>query len=103
MGYRVGFQCFDTAEAATDYKMSQVVPHINTHGQLVYPIKQSNGQWAYAGHTVQLSHGYCNPMEDFKAGATISGAFASVLLVVFVYRTAKSVLDRLFYERDESD
>lgn len=73
MGYRVGRQCFDTVESATDYQMSMVVPTVTADGSLMHPVKQGD-VWTYAGQPVVLSFGHCDPAADFSAGAKIAGA-----------------------------
>lgn len=100
MAYRVGFQCFDTADAATDYKMSQVIPHITQDGRLVYPMKIGN-VWTFNGQIISLSHGYCDPAKDFADGAMIAGAFIGLFVLVFCFRTAKAALNMI--DRSDND
>lgn len=85
MGYRIGFQCFETKEAATDFQMSVITPRITENGQLVHPIK--NGQtWTFSGQPVNLSFGECDPIADFKAGATIASAIVAIMVTAFCTR-----------------
>ena len=35
MGARVGLQCFQTSETATDYVVSQIVPVLHSEGYLI--------------------------------------------------------------------
>lgn len=85
MGYRIGFQCFDTKEAATDYQMSLVVPQIIQDGSLHYPIKQGD-KWTYHGQEVNLSFGQCDKKAEFEAGKEIAFAFVGVFAVAFVFK-----------------
>lgn len=103
MGYRVGYQCFDTEQSATDYKMSLVVPVITSDGKLIYPVKQ-NDVWLFVGQPITLSHGSCEPMQDYAQGLAISSAFIGLLVTVFMIRTAiRSIneIDRSEREHDE--
>lgn len=100
MAYRVGFQCFDTSEGATDYKMSQVVPQILSDGTLLYP-KKENGVWTYNGHLVELSHGHCDPKEDFQAGLIIALAYLGLFILVFAIKTTLRFINVLDKGEDE--
>lgn len=97
MGYRVGFQCFDTVEAATDYQMSQVLPQIVSDGTLHYPIKKGD-TWSYAGQPVNLSFGFCDPMQDFKDGLELAGAYVSLFALVFMFKFLTKFLWSMFVE-----
>lgn len=85
MAYRVGFQCFQTKEAATDYQMSLVVPIILSDGTIVYP-KKVNDTWQYQGQVINLSFGECDPKQDFYDGLMIAGAFVSLFAFAFIIK-----------------
>lgn len=82
MGYRIGFQCFDTKEAATDYQMSLVVPQITQDGSLFYPVKQGK-TWTYQGQAVNLSFGECDKKAEFEAGQALAFAFVKLFVIAF--------------------
>lgn len=85
MGYRVGFQCFNTKEAAMDYKMSLVVPQIIQDGTLTYPKKQAD-KWTYQGQLIDLSFAECDKKAEFKAGQELAFSFVFVFVSVFVIK-----------------
>lgn len=86
-GYRVGGQCFTSAEAATDYLMSQVVPTIDQNGTLQHPVKQGV-VWHYGGQKVALTLPACNPSEDFEDGLTVGVEVVALMFIAFVIRQA---------------
>lgn len=94
MGYRIGRQCFDTVQSATDYQMSMVVPIITANGTLTHPVKQGE-QWTYSGQPVQLSFGHCDPMADFKAGSQIAAAFITVMAIAWTLRYLARFISRM--------
>ena len=77
MGYQVGFQCFDTLQAAQDYKYSSVAPVINQNNQLVQPEKL-NGQWQLNGSQIIDSFPTCSPLEQFQDGIEIGWGFIAL-------------------------
>ena len=85
MGYRIGSQCFATHEGATDFQMSMVAPTITQDGAMLHPIKQ-NDQLTFAGQTVHLSFGQCDPQADFAAGLKIAMAFIVLCAVAWGLR-----------------
>ena len=85
MGYRVGFQCFDTINAATDYQMSLVVPSITADGAMVHPIKQGE-TWTYAGQPVSLSFATCDPMQDYKQGLELGMVLVGLFALAWGFR-----------------
>lgn len=102
MGYRVGFYCFATSEAATDYKMSQVVPHIDNNGVLIYPHKH-NDQWLFKGRTIELSHGTCDPVKEFTDGMEVGLVFLVPFVLVWGIKTVIYALDTLFADEKEGE
>ena len=92
--YRVGRQCFETLQSATDYQMSLVVPIITADGTLVHPVKQGE-VWTYAGRPVNLSFGHCNPTEDLQAGMQIAGAFITLMAVAFCFRFLAKFISKM--------
>lgn len=100
MGYRIGFQCFDTKEAATDYQMSLVVPQIVQDGSLYYPIKQGN-KWVYQGQEIDLSFGECDKKAEFKAGQELAFAFVGIFAAAFVFKfIVKFIYSAFWLETD---
>lgn len=100
MGYRIGFQCFDTKEAATDYQMSLVVPQITQDGSLHYPTKH-NKTWTYQGHVVDLSFAECDKKAEFEAGQEIAFAFVGLFAVAFVFKFLVKFLYTSFWLETE--
>lgn len=85
MGYRIGSQCFETKAAATDYQMSTVAPVITVDGKLLHPVK--NGEtWTFAGHSVNLSFGDCDPIAEFKDGAAVAAAIVGLMVTAYCIR-----------------
>lgn len=102
MGYRVGFQCFETEQSATDYKMSLVAPAVTADGKLFYPVKKNN-VWTFAGQPVRLSHGYCDPMKDYAQGFMISSAFIGLFVLVYSIRIAVKAISMIGSEYEQED
>lgn len=85
MGYRVGFNCFDTEREATDYQMSHVAPTIISDGSLRYPIKK-NDVWMYAEQEVKLSFAECDRKADFKEGQQIAFELVGLFALAFMFK-----------------
>lgn len=100
MGYRIGFQCFETKEAATDYQMSLVVPQITQDGTLFYPKKQDK-TWFYQGKAVDLSFGHCDKKEEFRAGQEIAFTIVGVFVIAFVFKFVVKFLYSAFWVEAE--
>lgn len=100
MGYRVGFHCFETKEAATDYQMSMVAPTITADGKLMHPVKHGD-VWAYQGYPVYLSFGDCDPIKDYQDGMQIGVLLSSPFLIVYAYKSLIAMINSL--TRDEAD
>lgn len=110
MGYRVGGRCFTTEQAATDYKMSMVIPVMAADGSIKAPVRKSDGwyyvttttvtkprPYPYTGsytdtvgqqHKVSLTHPACDTMEFFKDGITVGVILTSLFLIAFIFRIA---------------
>lgn len=100
MAYRIGSQCFSTKEAATDYQMSMVAPTITQDGKLLHPVK--NGEvWTFAGQPVNLSFGECDPVAEFKDGATIGAAIVGVMITAFCIRYLIGFVQRAATQQGE--
>lgn len=99
MGYRIGFQCFATKEAATDYQMSMVAPTILSDGRMVYPEK-SGETWHYMGQPVNLDFGVCEPMEDFKDGVYIAGLYVGLFALAFLFKFTSKFIWQAFKQED---
>ena len=82
MSYRVGFQCFSSAEAAHDYLLSQQLPVITHDGKLIRPVKQGH-DWYLQGQKVQLSFPECNITEQIALGGMFSGFLIFLAVLVF--------------------
>lgn len=91
MGYRVGFQCFDSSETAHDYVLSQVQPLILPDGSFVRPEKTGK-HWVLQGKQVDLSFPECSQLEQFKVGASIGSAVLFVFVVMFLFKSLKNML-----------
>ena len=99
MGYRIGNQCFETLDGATDFQMSMVVPTITQDGAMLHPIKQ-NGQWTFAGQNISLSFATCDPQADFAAGVQISMAFIALCAVAWGLRFLSQFVYKLGSQPD---
>lgn len=100
MGYQVGFQCFDTKEAATNYLLSQVPPTVTNNG-LLKPIF-FNGKWTYEGEAINYGFPMCSAEADFKAGVEISASFVTLCFVAYCVRLVIGML-RMSYKGEKDD
>ena len=71
MGYRIGYQCFVSNEAAHDYLLSQQPPTITAEGLLIRPVKQGQ-DWYLNGQKIQLSFPECSLQEQIQLGAELA-------------------------------
>lgn len=94
MAHRIGFQCFDTEAAATDYQMSLVVPVVTADGSLVHPVKQGE-TWTHQGQPVKLSFGTCDPAQDFKDGLQVASVFIGLIVTAWCFRYLYRFIDQL--------
>ena len=67
MGYRVGFQCFESSETAHDYVISQVQPLLLPDGSFLKPEKVGK-KWVLNGSEMVLSFPECSFKEQFEDG-----------------------------------
>ncbi len=82
MGYRVGYQCFTTSEAAHDYLLSQQPPTITQYGRLIRPVKVGKN-WYFGTQRIQLSFPQCSIAEQIAEGALLSGLLIFLAVIVF--------------------
>ncbi len=91
MGYRIGWQCFETAESAHNYLLSQQAPIITPDGQLVRPVKQGQ-HWYLNSQQIQLSFPECSPVEQIQYGAILAAPFIGLFALVWAIRLIKRLL-----------
>ena len=101
-GYRIGWQCFGSQEAALDYQMSQVIPAITADGKLQHPVKQGK-TWFYAGQEVKPSFGECDPEQDYADGVQIGGAIMLLMASAYGIRFVVQFVQSMFYRNEESE
>lgn len=85
MAYRVGYQCVATQLQADDLILSALPPAINEQGQIVRPIRKTDG-WYLNNVKLQLSHPQCDVSEQITNGAQISAFFVVLIVVAFGIR-----------------
>ena len=85
MGARVGLQCFQTSEAATDYVVSQIVPVLHSEGYLIAPRKQGK-DWFVGSEKIVLNFPECSILEQFSYGSQIATPFVIVFVIIFCFR-----------------
>ena len=99
MGYRIGYQCFVSSEAAHDYFLSQQPPTITEEGLLIRPVKQ--GQvWYLNGQKIQLSFPECSLEEQVTLGAELAVPIIGIVSLIFLFRQVYSLI-RSMSEQDE--
>lgn len=91
MGYRVGFQCFESSESAHDYVLSQVQPLLLPDGSFVRPEKVGKS-WVLQGSNINLSFPECSVLGQFKDGAAIGSAFLAVYVLMFGFKALKKMI-----------
>lgn len=85
MGARVGLQCFQTAESATDYVVSQIVPVLHSEGYLMAPRKQGK-DWFVGAEKVVLNFPECSVLEQMSYGSQIATPFLVVFVIMFCFK-----------------
>ena len=100
MSYRIGWQCFGSYEAATDYQMSQVVPQIAADGKLIFPVK-TGSQWLFNGQVVKPSFGTCDIAQEMQSGAQIASALVGIMCIAFCFRVLVKFIQSMFDIDDE--
>lgn len=94
MGYRVGYQCFNSSEAAHDYILSQQLPTITSEGQLIRPVKQDQ-EWYLSGQKIQLSFPECSIPEQIQLGAQLAAPVIVIAVIVFGVKQAINLIKEL--------
>lgn len=94
MGYRVGYQCFSTKEAAYDYLLSQQLPTISADGTLLRPVKQGEN-WYFQGQIVQLSLPECDIQEQIEMGILMASPFLLLATIVFGFKVIMKLIERM--------
>lgn len=85
MGSRVGLQCFQTNELATDYVVSQIVPVLHSEGYLIAPRKQGK-DWFVGSEKVVLNFPECSILEQMGYGSQIATPLVLVFVIMFCFR-----------------
>lgn len=89
MGYQVQGNCFETKEAANAAFFGQVVPVIDSGGNLVYPVFKS-GYYEFKGEVLDGSYQDCSLIDTFAdgglVGTTLMLGFLSVYMIRILYR-----------------
>ncbi|MDO4694177.1 MAG: hypothetical protein Q4A62_06070 [Eikenella sp.] len=98
MGYRIGYQCFASQEAAYDFLLSQQPPVITADGQLIRPVKHGQN-WQLNGQQIVLSLPECSPTEQIAHGALVGSSVLMVAAVVLLFRS----IYRLIYDMGSDD
>lgn len=97
MGYRVGSQCFASKAEAENHQFSQIVPVINSRGELVMPVySQQQQQWQYMGAVFTSEFPECDPAGDFSNGVYFGAQFMVILVLAAGFRMAKDAILRMF-------
>ncbi len=94
MGYRAGYQCFISSEAAHDYILSQQLPTIATDGTLIRPIKQGQN-WYLNDKQIQLSFPECDIPQQIGQGVLISAPLIILAVLVFGFRQAIRLINSM--------
>jgi hypothetical protein len=85
MGARVGLQCFQSSEIATDYVVSQIVPVLHSEGYLIAPRKQGK-DWFVGSEKIVLNFPECSILDQFSYGSKIATPFVLVFVIIFFFR-----------------
>lgn len=85
MGARVGLQCFQSNEIATDYVVSQIVPVLHSEGYLIAPRKQGK-DWFVGSEKIVLNFPECSILDQFSYGSKIATPFVLVFVIIFCFR-----------------
>ena len=85
MGARVGLQCFQTTETATDYIVSQIVPVFHPEGYLIAPRKQGK-DWFVGSEKVVLNFPECSILEQMGYGSQIAMPFVLIFVIMFCFK-----------------
>lgn len=92
MGYRVGYQCFISSEAAHDYLLSMQPPVLTADGKLIRPVKDG-GHWYLQGQKIQLSFPECNIAVQITEGLLFSGIFFMIAVLVFGINKVRELIE----------
>lgn len=85
MGARVGLQCFQSTETATDYVVSQIVPVLHPEGYLIAPRKHGK-DWFVGSEKVVLNFPDCSILEQMGYGSQIATPFVVVFVIMFCFK-----------------
>lgn len=85
MGARVGLQCFQSTETATDYVVSQIVPVLHSEGYLIAPRKQGK-DWFVGPEKVVLNFPECSILEQMGYGSQIATPFVILFVIIFCFK-----------------
>ena len=84
MGYRVGNQCYETKELATNVILSQSLPSFTPDGVIRPEFK--NEKWYLNNQEVKLFFPVCDPVEDFQNGFLLSMSVYLLFIAAFGIR-----------------
>lgn len=85
MGYRIGYQCLPSKEAATDFVMSSVSPVLTSDGRILIPQKIGS-KWFFDGQEILLSFPECSLIEQMQSGALIGASFLTLFVIMSSFR-----------------
>ena len=85
MGARVGLQCFQSSEIATDYVVSQIVPVLHSEGYLIAPRKQGK-DWFVGSEKIVLNFPECSILEQMGHGSQVSAPFLTIFVLMFCFK-----------------
>lgn len=85
MGARVGLQCFQSTEIATDYVVSQIVPVLHSEGYLIAPRKQGK-DWFVGSEKIVLNFPECSILEQMSYGSQVAAPFLTIFVLMFCFK-----------------
>lgn len=85
MGARVGLQCFQSNEIATDYIVSQIVPVLHSEGYLIAPRKQGK-DWFVGSEKIVLNFPECSILEQMSYGSKVAAPFLTIFVLMFCFK-----------------
>lgn len=90
MGYRVGNQCYESKELATNFILSQSLPSFSPDG-VIRPEFRGD-KWYLNNQIVSLSFPECSPTDDFQDGFLIGVSVFVLFIISFGLRLVARLL-----------